>query len=234
MWSVTFPDIFGYPQCPEYITKTVKENEEQVHQVFIYLNPHPDRAHMFQGTNPTLREAYEAVALAALTELCERHAADLDVAPVSYLPIHHQADGPWRVRHQRMLETDDFERSVTEAQLDTTADYTLNLFNLQQVHRLEIHRLKQQVGHLQAANTALTEQVEAAQDQNADLQIAMAELNHQLQHILLNDGINMQLEVNAVEEEEEEPTEIQGESGIASGFIDEPRYVDGARVVPAN
>src|SRR5207237_6967926 len=62
----------------------------------------------------------------------------------------------------------------------------------------------------------------------------MAELNHQLQHILLNDGINMQLEVNAMEEEEEEPIEIQRESGIASGFIDEPRHVDGARVVPAN
>jgi len=120
----------GYPQCPEYITKMVTENEEQLHQVFIYLTPHPDRVHMFQETNPTLREAYEAVALAALTELCERHAADLDVAPVSYLPIHHQADGPWRVRHQRMLETSDFGRSVTEAQLATTVDYALNLFNL--------------------------------------------------------------------------------------------------------
>src|SRR6266498_739443 len=43
----------------------------------------------------------------------------------------------------------------------------------------------------------------------------------------------MQLEVNAVEEEEE-PTEIQGESSIASGFIDEPRHVDGARVIPVN
>src|SRR5207237_978454 len=75
----------------------VTENEEQVYQVFIYLTPHLDRVHMFQEMNPTLREAYEAVALAALTELCERHAADLDVAPVSYLPIHHQADGPWRV-----------------------------------------------------------------------------------------------------------------------------------------
>ena len=62
----------------------------------------------------------------------------------------------------------------------------------------------------------------------------MAELDNQLHHILINDGINMQLEVNTVEEEEEEPTEIQGESGIASGFIDEPRHVDGARVVPAN
>src|SRR6266508_4010728 len=62
----------------------------------------------------------------------------------------------------------------------------------------------------------------------------MAELDNQLHHILINDGINMQLEVNSVEEEEEEPTEIQGESGIASEFIDEPRHVDGARVVPAN
>ncbi len=104
-----FPDVvchlsryLGYPQCPEYIVKMVTENEEQVYQVFIYLTPHPDRVHMFQEMNPTLREAYEAVALAALTELCERHAANLDVAPVSYLPIHHQTDGPWRVQHQRM------------------------------------------------------------------------------------------------------------------------------------
>ena len=79
-----------------------------------------------------------------------------------------------------MLETSDFGRSVTEAQLATTVDYALNLFNLQQVQRLEVHRLKHQVGQLQAANTALIEQVGAAQDQNADLQIAMAELNHQL------------------------------------------------------
>ena len=64
-----FPDVvyhlsryLGYPQCPEYIAKMVTENEEQVHQVFIYLTPHPDRVHMFQETNPTLREAYEAVA----------------------------------------------------------------------------------------------------------------------------------------------------------------------------
>ena len=63
------------------------------------------------------------------------------------------------------------------------------------------------MGQLQAANTALAEQVEAAQDQNANLQIAMAELDNQLHHIMINDGINMQLEVNAVEEEEE-PTEI--------------------------
>ena len=51
--------------------------------------------------------------------------------------------------------------------------------------------------------------------------------------MLLNDGINMQLEVNAVEAEEE-PSEVQGESGIASGFIDEPGHVDGAHVVPAD
>src|SRR5438132_1466336 len=43
----------------------------------------------------------------------------------------------------------------------------------------------------------------------------------------------MQLEVNAAEEEEE-PTEIQGESGIASGFIDEPRHIDGVHMIPAN
>ena len=61
----------------------------------------------------------------------------------------------------------------------------------------------------------------------------MAELDNQLQQMLLNDGINLQIQANA-EEEEEEPTKIQGESGIASGFIDEPRHVDGARVVPAN
>src|SRR5438128_6576886 len=62
----------------------------------------------------------------------------------------------------------------------------------------------------------------------------MAELDHQLQHILINDGINMQLEVNAVEEEEEEPTEIQGESGVASGFRDEPRHIEGAHVIPTH
>ena len=70
---------------------------------------------------------------------------------------------------------------------------------------------------------------------HCDLQIAMAELNHQLQHFLLNDGINMQLEVNAMEEEEEEePTEIQGESSVASRFLDEPTHVEGAQVIPAH
>ena len=89
-----FPDVvchlsryLGYPQCPEYITKMVTENEEQVHQVFIYLTPHPDRVHMFQEMNPTLRETYKVVALAALTELCERHEEDLDISPASYLPV---------------------------------------------------------------------------------------------------------------------------------------------------
>ena len=43
-----FPDVvyhlsryLGYSQCPEYITKMVTENEEQVYQVFIYLTPPP-------------------------------------------------------------------------------------------------------------------------------------------------------------------------------------------------
>src|SRR5947208_277693 len=75
--------------------------------------------------------------------------------------------------------------------------------------------------------------MKVVQDQNADLQNTVAELDNQLQQILINNGIDMQLEVNAVEEEEE-PTEIQGESGIASGFIDEPGHVDGAHVIPAN
>src|SRR5438105_3599924 len=202
-----------------YITKMVTENEEKVHQVFIYLNPHPDRVHMFQETNPTLREAYEAVALAALTELCERHAVDLDAAPVSYLPIHHQADGPWRDRHQRMLGTSDLARSVTEAQLATTVDYALNLFNLQQVQKLEVQRLKHLVGQLRATNTALAAQMEAVQDQNMDLQITVAELNNQHQQMMINDGINLQIGANA-EEEEEEPTKIQAESGVAFGFLD--------------
>src|SRR5438034_2231416 len=126
-----------------------------------------------------------------------------------------------------------YGRDVTGGQLATTAEYALNVFNLQQHQKLEIQCLKHQVGQLQAANTALTEQMEAVQDHNADLQNMVAELDNQLQQMLLNDGINLQLEVNA-EEEEEEPTEIQGESGIASRFIDEPGHVDGAHVIPAN
>ena len=63
----------------------------------------------------------------------------------------------------------------------------------------------------------------------------MAELDNQLQQLLLNDGINQQIGVNAEEEEpEEEPSEVQGESGIISGFIDEPGHVDGAHVLPAD
>jgi len=50
--------------------------------------------------------------------------------------------------------------------------------------------------------------MEAVQDQNADLQNTVAELDNQLHQLLINDNINMQLEVNAMEEEEEEPTEI--------------------------
>src|SRR6266498_3529945 len=232
----------GYSQCPEYAAKMVTENEAQVHQVYIYLSPHPDGAQMMQEIAPTLREAYEAVALEALSELCERHSGELDDAPASFLPIHYQADEPWRLWRQRMLEHQEhiaanparFGRNVTGEQLATTAEYALNVFNLQIHQKLEIQHLKLQVGQLRAANTTLVEQVEAAQDQNADLQITVAELNNQLQHMLINDGINMQLEVNAVEEEEEEPTEIQGESVVASGFLNEPRHVEGAQVIPTH
>ena len=67
------------------------------------------------------------------------------------------------------------------------------------------------------------------------MQIAVAELDNQLQQFLLNDGINQQIGANAEEEEpEEEPLEIQGDSGVASGFIDEPGHVDGAHVVPVD
>src|SRR6266540_4135014 len=76
--------------------------------------------------------------------------------------------------------------------------------------------------------------MEAVQEQNADLQNTVAELDNQLHQLLINDNINMQLEVNAMEEEEEEPTEIQGESGVASGFFDEPTHVEGAQVIPAH
>ena len=42
--------------------------------------------------------------------------------------------------------------------------------------------------------------------------MTVAELDNQLQQMLINDNINQQLEVNAIEEEEplEEPSEIQG------------------------
>ena len=49
--------------------------------------------------------------------------------------------------------------------------------------------------------------MEAVQDQNVDLQNTVAELDNQLQQILLNDRINLQIQANA-EEEEEEPTKI--------------------------
>jgi len=79
--------------------------------------------------------------------------------------------------------------------------------------------------------------VQAAEVQNEELQHEVNQLDHQLQHILLNDGINMQIHVNEIEPEEEleeEPTEIQGESGIVSGFVDEPEPVDGAYVAPVD
>ena len=144
----------GYSQYLEYATKVVTENKEQVYQVYIHLSPHSDRAHILQETTPTLREAYEAAALEALTELCERHSGELDFAPASYLPIHYQADGHWRVQHQQMLEYQRevdgnqawYGRNVTGGQLATTAEYALNVFNLQQCQKLEIQRLKHQVG----------------------------------------------------------------------------------------
>src|SRR5438105_1703616 len=123
--------------------------------------------------------------------------------------------------------------SVTERQLVTTAEYALNLYNLQYDQKLELHHLQQQVGHLQAENANLVGQVQAAEVQNEELQHEVNQLDHQLQHILLNDGINMQIHANEVEpeeEEEEEPTEIQGESG----FADEPEHVDGAYVAPVD
>src|SRR6266540_7054900 len=123
-----------------------------------------------------------------------------------------------------------FGRNITGAQLALTAEYALNVFNLQLRQKLEIHYLKHKVGQLQNANATLTEELGAVQEQNVDLQIAVAELDNQLQQILLNDGINQQIGANA---EEEEPSEVQGESGVASGFIDEPGHVDGAHVVPA-
>ncbi len=128
-----------------------------------------------------------------------------------------------------------FGRDITGAQLALTAEYALNVFNLQLHQKLEIHYLKHKVGQLQNANATLTEELGAAQGQNADLQIAVAELDNQLQQLLLNDGINQQIGANAEEEEpEEEPSEVQGESGIIFGFIDEPGHVDGAHVLPAD
>ena len=88
---------------------------------------------------------------------------------------------------------------------------------------------------MQNANATLTEELGAAQEQNTDLQIAMAELDNQLQQLLLNDGINQQIGANAEEgEPEEEPSEVQGESGVASGFVGEPGHVDGVHVMPAD
>src|SRR5438034_2581674 len=82
----------------------VTENEAQVYQAYIYLPPHPDGARMIREIALTLREAYEAVALEALAELCERHSVQLEDAPAAFLPIHYQADQPWRFRRLQMLE----------------------------------------------------------------------------------------------------------------------------------
>src|SRR6266540_5107180 len=126
------------------------------------------------------------------------HMKPLQNAPVSFLPIHDQSDVPWRLRHQRMLEDQAeiaahparFGRDITGAQLALTAEYTLNAFNLQLRQKLEIQYLKHKVGQLQNTNATLTEELGAVQGQNADLQVAVAELDNQLQQLLLNDGIN--------------------------------------------
>ena len=62
-----------------------------------------------------------------------------------------------------------YGRDITGEQLATTAEYALNVFNLQICQKLEIQRLKHQVGELRAANTALAGQMEAVQNQNLDL-----------------------------------------------------------------
>src|SRR5438876_3500808 len=83
-----------------------------------------------------------------------------------------------------------FGRDITGAQLALTAEYALNVFNLQLHQKLEIHYLKHKVGQPQNANVTLIEELGAVQEHNADLQIAVAELDNQLQQMLLNDGIN--------------------------------------------
>src|SRR5438105_1951765 len=204
--------------------------------------PPPEALHS-EDRARTLREAYELVAHEAIAELCERHSAQLGNAPASFLPIHDQADMPWRLRYQQMLEYQAeiaahparFGRDITGAQLALTAEYALNVFNLQLHQKLEIHYLKHKVGQLQNTNATLTEELGAVQEQNTDLQIAVVELENHLGQLILNDGINQQIGANAEEEEpEEEPLEIQGDSGIASGSIDEPGHVEGAHVVPAD
>src|SRR6266508_44844 len=219
------------------------QNMQQRYRVYIHLAPHPERAQYLQETARTRREAYELVAHEALAELCERHSAQLGNAPASFLLIRDPADMPWRLRYQEMQEYQAevaahparFGRDITGAQLALTAEYALNVFNLQLHQKLEIQYLRHKVGQLQNANATLTEELGAAQGQNADLQIAVAELDNQLQQLLLNDGINQQIGANAEEgEPEEEPSEVQGESGVASGFIGEPGHVDGVHVVPAD
>ena len=58
----------GHPQCLEYATKIVTENEAQVYRVYIHLAPHPERAQYLQETAHTLREAYELVAHEAIAD----------------------------------------------------------------------------------------------------------------------------------------------------------------------
>src|SRR6266540_2598251 len=105
------------------------------------------------------------------------------------------------------------------------AEYALYAYNLQYDQRQELRQMRQQMGLLRADNAQLVEQVENVEAQNEDLQETVDELGLQLQQFQLNQGNNVPLKENPVEEEEEEePTEIQGDSSIASGPINEPAH----------
>ena len=101
-----------------------------------------------------------------------------DTALAAYLPVRHQASGPWREHYEQMMNN--YGRSVAERQLVTTAEYALNLYNLQYDQKLELQHLQQQIGHLQAENANLVGQVQAAEVQNEELQHEVNQLDHQL------------------------------------------------------
>src|SRR5438105_15729934 len=98
---------------------------------------------------------------------------------------------PWRIRYQEMQEYQAeiaahparFGRDITGAQLALTAEYALNVFNLQLHQKLEIQYLKHKVGQMQNANATLTEELGTVQGKNADLQVAVAELEYQIQQL---------------------------------------------------
>src|SRR5438552_14259903 len=80
------------------------------------------------------------------SELCDRHSGELENAPASYLPVHYQADGPWRARYQRMVEFQAeidrfparFGRDIIGGQLATIAEYALNVFSLRHRQTLDM------------------------------------------------------------------------------------------------